>query len=71
MTHPSLRRDGWVGCPPRPPIGAGLHWDRFAQVWATIEVVDAQEKLLAGQFSTDQVGDAAIRGYAKTWLDRV
>jgi transposase len=39
---------------------------------ATIEVVDAHEKLLgSGRFSTDQAGYAAMRRYAKTWPDRV
>src|SRR6187402_154695 len=39
---------------------------------ATIEVVDQQETLLGtGRFTTDRAGYAAMRGYAKTWPDRV
>src|SRR6478735_1119419 len=39
---------------------------------ATIEVVDADEKLLgSGRFSTDQAGYAAMRRYAGAWPDRV
>ena len=39
---------------------------------ATIEVVDAHEKLLgSGRFTTDQAGYAAMRRYAKSWPDRV
>src|SRR6478735_8937341 len=38
---------------------------------ATIEVVDADEKLLgSGRFTTDQAGYAAMRRYAKTWPQR-
>ena len=39
---------------------------------ATIEVVDAQERLLgSGRFTTDQAGYAAMRRYAKSWPERV
>ena len=39
---------------------------------ATIEVVDAQERMLGdGRFATDQAGYAAMRRYAKTWPERV
>ena len=39
---------------------------------ATIEVVDHDEQLLgSGRFTTDKAGYAAMRGYAKTWPDRV
>jgi transposase len=39
---------------------------------ATIEVVDAREKLLgSGRFTTDRAGYAAMRTYAKAWPDRV
>ena len=39
---------------------------------ATIEVVDAQERLLGGgRFATDQAGYTAMRRYAKTWPERV
>ncbi len=39
---------------------------------ATIEVVDQDEQLLgSGRFTTDRVGYAAMRKYAKTWPDRV
>lgn len=39
---------------------------------ATIEVVDRDEQLLgSGRFTTDKAGYAAMRGYAKTWPDRV
>jgi transposase len=39
---------------------------------ATIEVIDAHEKLLgSGRCATDQAGYAAMRRYAKTWPDRV
>ena len=35
---------------------------------ATIEVVDAQERMPeSGRFATDQAGYAAMRRYAKTW----
>src|SRR6201989_2957853 len=39
---------------------------------ATIEVVDADERLLgSGRFATDRAGYAAMRRYAKAWPDRV
>ena len=39
---------------------------------ATIEVVDQHEGLLgSGRFTTDHAGYTAMRGYAKTWPDRV
>jgi transposase len=39
---------------------------------ATIEVVDLHETLLgSGRFTTDRVGYAAMRKYAKTWPERV
>ena len=39
---------------------------------ATIEVVDAHERLLgSGRFTTDSAGYAAMRKYTKTWPDRV
>ena len=39
---------------------------------ATIEVVDRDEQLLgAGRFATDKAGYAAMRGYAKSWPERV
>ncbi len=39
---------------------------------ATIEVVDHHEQLLgSGRFTTNQAGYAAMRGYAKSWPDRV
>ena len=39
---------------------------------ATIEVVDASERMLgAGRFTTDQAGYSAMRRYAKTWPVRV
>jgi transposase len=39
---------------------------------ATIEVVDQREQLLgSGRFTTDRAGYDAMRGYAKTWPDRV
>jgi transposase len=39
---------------------------------ATIEVVDQREQMLgSGRFTTDKAGYAAMRGYAKTWPDRV
>ena len=39
---------------------------------ATIEVVDAQERLLgSGRFTTDRAGYAAIRRYVKRWSHRV
>ncbi len=39
---------------------------------ATIEVVDAQERMLgSGRFATDQAGYAAMRRYAKIWPERV
>jgi hypothetical protein len=57
---------------------AGRHLERVIigvdphKLSATIEVVDAHEKLLgSGRFSTDQAGYAAMRRYAKTWPDRV
>ena len=42
------------------------------KVSATIEVVDAQERMLgSGRFATDQAGYAAMRKYATAWPDRV
>jgi transposase len=39
---------------------------------ATIEVVDAHERLLgSGRFATDRAGYAAMRKYAKAWPERV
>ena len=39
---------------------------------ATIEVVDAHERMLgSGRFTTDQAGYSAMRRYAKTWPVRV
>jgi hypothetical protein len=39
---------------------------------ATIEVVDAHERLLgSGRFATDRTGYAAMRKYAKAWPERV
>lgn len=39
---------------------------------ATIEVVDAHEKVLAtGRFDTDKAGYAAMRNYVARWTDRV
>ncbi len=39
---------------------------------ATIEVVDAHERMLgSGRFTTDRAGYAAMRRYAKTWPGRV
>jgi transposase len=39
---------------------------------ATIEVVDAQERLLgSGRFSTDKAGYAAMRQYVRAWPQRV
>jgi hypothetical protein len=39
---------------------------------ATIEVVDEHERVLgSGRFATDRAGYAAMRGYVRSWPDRV
>src|SRR4051794_31365508 len=39
---------------------------------ATIEVVDEHELVLgSGRFTTDRAGYAAMRGYARSWPERV